>query len=288
MVAAEVIDGLPFADVWRVVVVVIVVVGGLAVLLGVLGARRERRVAATGGSGKVVGIVGRMGSGKSYMAVRMAYRRLQAGANVCTNFSMRLPDELAARWTQFRGWEDFAVLEDAVVIIDEAQLYAPSNKTLVFPNVARWKLAQARKFGLDVYWISQHEARVNTIIRDLTHMVYVCRAYAGGKFFVAYGYEPEDLRKEGKHIDRQSYRFDLAVGQMYDTLQILDADDHLVVKDASMAAAQELGRAYNERRGIDGAAGLVRRRRCSHEIQSNKPRGACRECVVQGTEGDGS
>ena len=247
---------LAFGFVWKAVVVVIVVVGGLATVLGVVGARREHKLAVRGGSGKVVGIVGRMGSGKSYMAVRMAYQRLMAGANVCTNFSMKLPPELQERWREFGGWDDFAVLENAVVIIDEAQLYAPSNKTLVFPTVARWKLAQARKFGLDVYWISQHEARVNSILRDLTHMIYVCSSWAGGRYFVAYGYEPEEMRKKGKHIDRKSYKFDLAIGELYDTLQILDADDHLVVKDASMQQARKLGRQYNERRGIQAAERL--------------------------------
>ncbi len=45
---------------------------GLCVVLGRLGAGRERRQAVSGGAGRVIGVVGRMGSGKSYMAVRMA------------------------------------------------------------------------------------------------------------------------------------------------------------------------------------------------------------------------
>lgn len=240
---------LAFGFVIKIVVAVIVLVGGLATVLGVLGARSERAAGRTGGSGQVVGVVGRMGSGKSYMAVRMAHQRLLAGANVCTNFSMKLPPELSDRWTQFVGWDDFATLENCIVIIDEAQLYAPSNKTLQFPTVARWKLAQARKFGLDVYWITQHENRINSILRDLTNIIYVCAAFAGGKFFTAYGYEPENVRKKGEHIDRKSYRFDLKIGELYDTLQILDADDHLVKKDESMQQARKLGRQYNARRG---------------------------------------
>ena len=72
---------MPFAIPWY----VYVVLGFLA-----LAAWKRSGGGATGGTGKVVGIVGRMGSGKSYFAVRMAYKRMMAGANVRTNFTMKL------------------------------------------------------------------------------------------------------------------------------------------------------------------------------------------------------
>jgi KaiC/GvpD/RAD55 family RecA-like ATPase len=187
---------------------------------------------ARGGSGRVVGVVGRMGSGKSYFAVRMAYRRLRSGCRVVTNFSMRLPDELAANWSQFRGWDQFADLEDAIVIIDEAHLYAPSHLPLALPQVARWKLSQARKFGLDVYWISQHEDRVARILRDLTQYIYLCTAWFDHLIFTAKGFEPEKLRRKGKHgetmhLDRKVYFFRSSVANLYDTLQILEIDQYV-------------------------------------------------------------
>ncbi|MHB8463452.1 MAG: zonular occludens toxin domain-containing protein [Acidimicrobiales bacterium] len=264
---------------WKLVGLMVLVVSAICFVLAKAGGRRERRQAVSGGAGRVVGIVGRMGSGKSYMAVRLAYNRLLAGARVCTNFTMNLPPELAKNWRQFRGWEDFAELENCIVIIDEAQLYAPSNKVLSFPTVARWKLAQARKFKLDVYWISQHENRVNSVLRDLTHMIYVCQAWLGGKTFMAYGFEPENIRKKGQHIDRQTYRFKQKIGDLYDTLQILDADEHLTKGDAALAKAQARGHEYNERRGAAGVVGgLARRRRCTHEIAASATLGICDVC----------
>lgn len=223
------------------------VVGGMVVLgllVVVLDHWMQRR---RGGrtSGRVVGVVGRMGSGKSYFAVRMAYSRLRAGARVCTNFTMNLPPHLAGNWQQFHGWDQFAELSDAVVIIDEAHLWAPSSQHLHFPTVARFKLSQARKFGLDVYWISQHEDRVNRTLRDLTNMVYVCRSFFEGRYFSAKGYEPEKLRKKGEHIDRRGYRLDLRVANMYDTLEILDVDDHVA---KGMGAARAIGQARNTAR----------------------------------------
>ncbi len=174
---------------------------------------------------------------------------------------MHLPDEYRDQWTLFTGWDQLADLQNATVILDEAHLYAPSNLTLRFPTVAWWKLSMGRKFKLDLYWITQHENRVNTVLRDLTGMIYVCSAWMGGSYFQAKGYEPEYLRKEGKHVDAKRYKFDPRVAALYDTLQIIDADDHLYSDgkgktDAGMVAMRERGRAYNERLAAERSATL--------------------------------
>lgn len=236
--------GLGGFAVWGPVIGAFVVLGLAVVLL-------DHRAAQRSGdrtSGRVIGVVGRMGSGKSYFAVRMAHNRMRAGAQVVTNFSMTLPAELAGKWRQFNGWEQFAELEDCVVIIDEAHLYAPSSQHLHFPMIARFKLAQARKFGLDVYWISQHEDRVNRTLRDLTNMIYVCRSFFDGKYFSANGYEPEKLRRKDEHIDRRGYRFDASIANLYDTLEILDVDEHVA---QGMAGARKIGQARNAKRAAD-------------------------------------
>jgi hypothetical protein len=258
--------------------------------------RLNAKTQKSGGDGKVMGIVGRMGSGKSYMACRIALKRLKHGANVITNFSMNLDDAPAinalrlagkrpsavsktlgipikkvrvlwgvtGEWSQFRGWEQFAEFDDAVVIIDEAHLYAPSNKTLVFPDVARFKMSQARKFRLDVIWLTQHENRVNTVLRDQTNLIFVCRSWMSGAWFSALGYEPEKLRRHGQHLERIGYRFNLAVAQLYNTLEILAADDHLI--DGAMIRATEVATAYN----------ATLRDRCEHEQRSHAKAGSCR------------
>lgn len=201
-----------------------------------------------GGNGQVTGIVGRMGSGKSYMAVRMAERRMRTGSRVVTNFSMKLvcpdgkhrrrhcPCKLAEQWRQWHGWEDFIGLEDAVVIIDEAHLMAPSLDPRCIPEVAKWKLSMARKYKLDLYWITQHEDRVTRTLRDLTNEIYVCSAWFGGLVFAAKGYEASQVRKGGRHAVRKMYRFKLATARLYDTLEIM-APDRMVDRDGTMRLA---------------------------------------------------
>jgi len=287
----------PWAHVW---VLLLVVPFGLVLVWA--NHRMNAKTQKSGGDGKVMGIVGRMGSGKSYMACRIALRRLKQGANVITNFSMNglepagdaaavngfralgwNPRQVAAHlelplkkvkvlwgvtgtWKQFRGWEQFAEFDDAVVIIDEAHLYAPSNKTLVFPDVARFKMSQAREFRLDVIWLTQHENRVNTVLRDQTNLIFVCRSWMSGAWFSALGYEPEKLRRHGQHLERIGYRFNLAVAQLYNTLEILDADDHLIDGSASMGRATDVARAYNAKL----------RDRCEHEQRLHAKAGSCR------------
>jgi Zonular occludens toxin (Zot) len=224
--------------------------------------------ATAGGGGKGIrpgtclGIVGRMGSGKSYFAVRMAWSLLKSGrCDVATNFTMRLPPELGARHILLdarRLWEHVAelhgevdersgrIVRPLVVIIDEVHNYAPSNRSFALPTRARWKLSQLRKFGMALVWISQHEDRVGRPLRDLTNLIYVCSAWFDHLFFVAKIYEPETVRRKDKHLGRLLYFFRSKVAVLYDTLEVLDVDEHLA--DAGMVRAMQVGRAYNERR----------------------------------------
>lgn len=260
--------------------------GGCAVFLGIVAfftLRTKENVSRTLG-GKVIGITGRMGSGKTYMSVMLAYQHLMAGHDVRTNFTMKLEprfyepristtgvwtDEgkraaehgyiaqwqhclprVSVPWEYFTGWDQFADLSNCVVTIDEAQLYAPSYKPLAFPLIARWKLAMARKFHLDVYWISQHEDRVNSTLKHLTNIIYVCNAWLGGGYFSAKGYEPEYVRRKGKHIARKSHKFKLENAQLYDTLEILTPDEHLgdEKQSAKLDKIEGLASAYNKRK----------------------------------------
>ena len=219
--------------------------GGLAfsvvalVALKALNRMRDSRFVEP--AGKVVGIVGRMGSGKSYLAVRLAQERLRRGIDVHSNFTMKPKPEWGGVWYPFTGWGQFADISDAVVIIDEAHLYAPSYKHQQFPDVARQALAFARKRGLDVYWISQNEDRVNRTLRDLTNFIGVCSRGFRGRFIVRW-YLPEEVRRKGEHYDKLSYRYDESIGALYDTTEIVDFDDHLVAAVKKKAPPKGEGR----------------------------------------------
>ncbi len=211
--------------------------------------------------GRVTGVVGRMGSGKSLYAVRRVIRHLRKGNPVATNFTLRnVPAEWSERAIRFTGWDDLLHLEGTtarplLVVVDEAQGLAPSHKAIALPNHARWKLAQGRKFRLDFLWISQHEDRVNRVIRDLTTDVVLCQAWFGGLVMTCTTFEPEYVRKKGKHLARSYLWVGRAVkwGKYYDTLEILEYDAHLM--DDGMKRAAAIGRDWNRRRAGAGTAG---------------------------------
>lgn len=223
--------------------------------------------------GRVVGITGRMGSGKSYMACRLAWRRMSHGANVITNFSMHLGCQLnacscgkgdcsakrrrhkrkgcactmAARWRRFHDWPDLLVANNAVVIIDEADLYAPSHDYNAITDEVRWKLKMARKHGLDIYWIAQGPNRVNSILRGtLTNEIAVCRSWFNGLYFSAKFYEPESVGRRNKHTARIGYRMNKKVADLYDTLETIEGSEY--AGDDTMSNVNNLVANFEEKR----------------------------------------
>lgn len=216
--------------------VVLLVVAGLCRVFVTAGQKRT--------TGRVVGIVGKMGSGKSYAAVRIAEDRLRTGVDVVTNFRMTLDrTRYAGRWAPFDGWDQLALLRDCVVIIDEAHLYAPSHQHVKFPMVARWALAHARKHGLDVIWISQHEDRVNRTLRDLTTSMYLTENMFGGRWFRVTEWEPEVFRRRRRHLTRRWYRRRESICRLYDTSETIVTDVYALNGDRSAAAVRRAERA---------------------------------------------
>lgn len=188
-------------------------------------------------SGKVVGLVGRPGAGKTYAAIKMALERLQGGVDVVSNFHIDTTGlKITGKWSGFQGWEQIAELRDCVVIIDEAHLYASSHAHINFPMIARWAMSQCRHNGLDVYWISQHEDRVNKTLRAITGLIGVCENWFGGRYFRVTYYEPENLRKPKKHLYKATYKFDINIAKRYDTRATVVVDEYSLKNDASADA----------------------------------------------------
>jgi hypothetical protein len=256
------------------------VVGGV-LLLAVVGRallHRPPKLRVLTESGRVTGYIGRMGSGKTYAAVRSAYDHLAAGADVYTNFTMHLEHRTgedhcphdcelpvlanAGRWQLVRTMDDVGKLRGEfetvrgrkvcvrrfVVILDEVQdLLSADHGGL--SDTARFTIKNLRKFGGDLLWTSQSDGGVHRRLKDLTNQYGVCssaRSRKGRTFKVAY-FDPENLRKAGKQLYTIKYSIEPRIAGLYDTSEIVVpeeeyVDDRLsVVLDATGVGVKKRG-----------------------------------------------
>jgi hypothetical protein len=206
--------------------------------------------------GRVVGVVGLRGYGKTLYCVYEARRRLLRGQKVATNFSMsfacdcRAKGEHAAhskrcwshreaQWQVFRGWHELLYLRDCTVVIDEVQMYAPASATFRMPIEAVTAMTNFRKFNVDLFWIAQHELRVTKALRDNTNELVQCVRRPGGHKATAWG--PEDFRKPKLWIWVKKYRRTAKLGSLYDTMEIIRPDASVDAEGVVDRMLKELG-----------------------------------------------
>jgi hypothetical protein len=106
--------------------------------------------------------------------------------------------------------------------------------------IARVGLSDARKNGLDVYWMTQDVARVNTTVRHLTTTLARTESFFGGKWFRITFWEPKEFGKRKKHALRKWYRLDLAIADRYDTFAKIATDEYSLIGDVSADKVREL------------------------------------------------
>jgi hypothetical protein len=237
------------------------------------------------GAGRLTAHVGRLGTGKSYTAAANVLKGVKAGRRQVTSFDIAIPrqywsadygdgewsDRLNERTGEtvevfrpalvstFDGWEGMLEVEDADITVDEAHLYAPSWDSKALPAPARWYLSHLRKLGVSMTWVSQHEDRTAKTLRDLTNEVVVHEVFFfGAMWFVGKHYEPENVRKKGKHTWRSVNRFRMGVAAAYDTLECSEFTGLTNELDVELVA--ELAERRNRGIPLAGASQAVRER----------------------------
>lgn len=186
----------------------------------------------------IYGYVGLMGQGKTYGATREALKALKKGAKVLANYHIE-GCEYAHTWddvleaTIAFGEETKAAVEEGkprprlMVVIDEANLWCPSRFWQKLDPRLLYFWAQSRKLGLDIVYTAQHEARVDTALREITYMLWHCKRV--GPFFVYRAYLPEEIRKQKRY--RMGFRCVYKrryVMAAYDTFQLVDLGQQIL------------------------------------------------------------
>lgn len=174
----------------------------------------------------IEGYIGRPGSGKTYALTRRLLKIADRGRPVFANYRIDHPN------CHYFQPAELAELPPGVVALDEAHLYFPARGALKLPMSWLQLMSQTRKRGWDLMYTSQHENRLDRVIRDITNIMWLCRAYGAGSdgvpwLFSAHGYEPEYFRKPGKAMMRWFGRFDKRIAAAYDTYEEIQIADHL-------------------------------------------------------------
>lgn len=110
------------------------------------------------------GYFGLPGAGKTYSMVRdvLSYR----GKTIYANFHLNLPDDY--NFVYLSNPVEFIKIKSGVVLLDEAGLWLPSFIWKKIPDDLLFKLAQVRKFELDLFYSAQNPARVVKVLREIT------------------------------------------------------------------------------------------------------------------------
>ncbi|MDR1188133.1 MAG: zonular occludens toxin domain-containing protein [Bifidobacteriaceae bacterium] len=127
--------------------------------------------------------------------------------------------------------DDLLDLPPGKIFIDEAHLWFPARAALRLPPSWLAMLSQTRKSGWDLYWATQHETRVDRVVRDVTSWMHLCTAWwkrSDGRplLFHVETWEPEDFRKKGRRVTAVWKTFKRDVAQAYDTYEHLEIAGH--------------------------------------------------------------
>lgn len=170
-------------------------------------------------------VVGRPGSGKTYFLAKQACKYLKQGKDCYTNFVIDIPKATQrgflgknpGKWTYWQEFREIINVENAEIFIDEAQIWMDSREWSKLPKQFRYKLAQHRHDGLNMWVATQSTKRVDTIIRELSNTVYAFKKV--GPFFVRNEFDIEDIDKaKRKSYSTRVSLFSLKFAQCYDTL----------------------------------------------------------------------
>lgn len=160
-------------------------------------------------------VTGLPGSGKTLSMTRRILAARLAGRRVIANFH-----STKNIW-EFGLWEQFKTAENALCVIDEAQMWLNSRE---FKNNSVADLAvfqQSRKNGLDLVVVCQHENRVDIAVRELSAYIHRCKNLFG-KYTLVKTYSADEPEK---CMGREIFRHNKQLYDHYFTTEVIGERD---------------------------------------------------------------
>jgi len=161
--------------------------------------------------------------GKTYSLVRLAYKFINEGRDVWSNFHMDFSSmPLKENHGTVHYWSNLMELvpvKKGEIFIDECQIYMNSRDWKTLPQAFQYKLQQHRKHGVNIHGAVQNVRRIDSVARELVNSIFVCKRTLG-RLFILREYDIEDVDKEKRSsYSTQFYFLDKKLASCYDTLQ---------------------------------------------------------------------
>lgn len=143
----------------------------------------------------IIGIVGKMGMGKTSLMVYLAGRYWKTGKTYYSDIWIKSLVGKLEKWSfegafffwlglrkgrymipssNYREFEQkgelYAIPSGSVALVDEAPVYFDSKARDFLPLYVRKKITDSRKDGIDLWWSAQRLRSVSTDLRENTHI----------------------------------------------------------------------------------------------------------------------
>jgi len=200
-------------------------------------------------------ITGKIGGGKTLLALNMMLDDFEKGHRVETNIELNLDVISKHLWTKkglrfysdqyrFHDFEENPDFHNHIhrgsrehtvkIYIDEAQLYYNANDSRELIKHAKQLISfhtQSRKFGVDIRFITQDEGTVFSQLRKQALWKYECRDLRGVNLGWLMGSAPMlglrwkkiDLGGSNQVLEKGKTKLDPNIFNMYETSQCYDA-----------------------------------------------------------------
>jgi ABC-type uncharacterized transport system ATPase subunit len=176
----------------------------------------------------IVGIIGKMGSGKTLTMTLLAYIMQQSGKNIRTNFNINFPHQIMTKaditnYGKGQGQE----IQNTVLCLDEVQTILDcrtSNKN----RVMTYFILQTRKRGVDILYTSQQFFNVEKRLRENTNILLECTPVKKEGTKTLEYIHIDVIEYHGREIFSPIKTINLKVSdkiyKLYDTYQIINYD----------------------------------------------------------------
>lgn len=104
-------------------------------------------------------------------------------------------------------WMDLHEIRNCIIAIDEAQAYINARKWDELSEEIQYLMQTHGHYGIDVYLTTQHESRIDVLVRQLIHYLWRFRSYKlfGWMLIIGSELDTDTMDKDEKVVLRRRY-----------------------------------------------------------------------------------